>query len=824
MAQKGRDKDKSRAARAREREVEFISVKSPRTSHASRPLSEPKPIWAYSAFAVVALIFFFAHLTGSAFFWEDFTEQFFPFQSFAARSFADGGIPFWNPYTFAGMPFYADLQNGMYYPGHLLLYILSGGTLTVWLAQLIVILHYPIAMIGMWMLARRAGIGGWGSILAGIAYGLSGMLVAHMVHPNLLYHLAFFPMIVALFYDGLTRRRLKPLIGGGLLFGCVLLSGHPQMALYIVFYLFCLTLFIVIRDLRVEQTPERKRTLLITALGCLGAVMIAVGIFAIQFLPSQELAAMSQRSEMTYEKSLDGALEMKQLVTLVAPKTFGTVSADPPKDVPFWLRGGGDTYYFWETLIYMGVVTLLLAIVGLASRRLRGFGWFVAGMGLFGIAFALGDGFLIHPIVAKLPLFGSFRIPTRMAMYAVLAGPLLAGAGLDALLKREGDAKSMRLATLIGGGVIILIALLAATGVLSNMLGAPAELIDALKSTAIAPLLIGIVAVAIVWFALRGSLPPIGTAISLIILAIIDLFSFGLDQNQSPTNPADVYDKTAQDARHLVPSSPDSLFRIQMRGTGQYGGAMLMRRNQGPYNGIMLVEGYNPLVLQRAYPLGPQSMELLNVRYAIDVDSATGAPKGLMERPGAYGHAWLVPSAIVADTAEIRRRMESEMIDYREVVFLEEEPGISLASPRAPTPVTTPDSIVGDSIDVPTPSTPSVGSVTVKRYEPNEIELGVDASAPSILVLSDVYYPAWTTTVDGKEAKTLRANWSLRGVPVEKGKHTVVMRFESSAYGTGKVITIVSLLLGLGALIALILLDRKRKSGNVVVERDGDEG
>src|SRR5688500_12946972 len=122
MAQKGRDKERNRAARASEREVEFISVKSPRTSHASRPLSEPKPIWAYCAFAAVALIFFFAHLTGSAFFWEDFTEQFFPFQSFAARSFADGTIPFWNPYTFAGMPFFADLQNGMYYPGHLLLY------------------------------------------------------------------------------------------------------------------------------------------------------------------------------------------------------------------------------------------------------------------------------------------------------------------------------------------------------------------------------------------------------------------------------------------------------------------------------------------------------------------------------------------------------------------------------------------------------------------------------------------------------------------------------------------------------------------------------
>ena len=43
---------------------------------------------------------------------------------------------------------------------------------------------------------RGFDIGQWGAVFSGIAYGLSGIMVAHAIHPNMIFHLAWFPLIV----------------------------------------------------------------------------------------------------------------------------------------------------------------------------------------------------------------------------------------------------------------------------------------------------------------------------------------------------------------------------------------------------------------------------------------------------------------------------------------------------------------------------------------------------------------------------------------------------------------------------------------------------
>src|ERR1035437_9258372 len=46
----------------------------------------------------------------------DFSRQFFPFRAFEAREWWAGRIPLWNPDMFAGHPFQADIQTGVFYP------------------------------------------------------------------------------------------------------------------------------------------------------------------------------------------------------------------------------------------------------------------------------------------------------------------------------------------------------------------------------------------------------------------------------------------------------------------------------------------------------------------------------------------------------------------------------------------------------------------------------------------------------------------------------------------------------------------------------------
>jgi len=66
-------------------------------------------------FLITTLLFFKDNIFGHSYFWEDFVEYVYPTQNFAALESSHGHIPFWNPYAFSGMPFYADLQAGFFY-------------------------------------------------------------------------------------------------------------------------------------------------------------------------------------------------------------------------------------------------------------------------------------------------------------------------------------------------------------------------------------------------------------------------------------------------------------------------------------------------------------------------------------------------------------------------------------------------------------------------------------------------------------------------------------------------------------------------------------
>lgn len=55
----------------------------------------------------------------------------------------------------------------------------------------------------------------------------------------------------------------------------------------------------------------------------IGTIVLAAMMVAIQFLPAKELADLSERSEITYEKTADGSLMPSQLLTAIVPNLYG---------------------------------------------------------------------------------------------------------------------------------------------------------------------------------------------------------------------------------------------------------------------------------------------------------------------------------------------------------------------------------------------------------------------------------------------------------------------------------------------------------------------
>ena len=102
-------------------------------------------------------------------------------------------------------------------------------------------------------------------------------------------------------------------------------------------------------------------------------------------------------------------------------------------------------------------------------------------------------------------------------------------------------------------------------------------------------------------------------------------------------------------------------------------------------------------------------------------------------------------------------------------------------------------------------------AVSITSYAPNHLEYTAKSAKGGIIVFSEIYYPGWTATVDGKDVSLGRVNYVLRALNVAPGEHKITLDFhpktlkvtESMAYAGYAVLVVV-----LGVMI--FLTRRKR--------------
>jgi len=99
------------------------------------------------------------------------------------------------------------------------------------------------------------------------------------------------------------------------------------------------------------------------------------------------------------------------------------------------------------------------------------------------------------------------------------------------------------------------------------------------------------------------------------------------------------------------------------------------------------------------------------------------------------------------------------------------------------------------------------GSARIVSYGAEKIVIDATASDRSVLVLTDVFYPGWTVTVDGHSAPIDRVDYLLRGVPLSAGTHRIEFSYQPASFEAGWIISVVSTV----AVIALALLGWRRR-------------
>jgi hypothetical protein len=110
-----------------------------------------------------------------------------------------------------------------------------------------------------------------------------------------------------------------------------------------------------------------------------------------------------------------------------------------------------------------------------------------------------------------------------------------------------------------------------------------------------------------------------------------------------------------------------------------------------------------------------------------------------------------------------------------------------------------------------TATPPAGASARLASYGAEKVVIDATATDPSLVVLTDSFYPGWKATVDGKPASIERVDYVLRGVSIGPGHHTIVMRYQPASWRIGWIVSLVALLGLLGALASVWIGTRRRR-------------
>jgi hypothetical protein len=728
-----------------------------------------------------------------------------------------GELPRWCPYSFAGMPFIHDLQVGAFYPPHVLLYVLPEEMVGPALSWLIVA-HVIVAGWAMFAYARTQELDRTCALIAAIGYMFAGKWLLHILAAGqyVVVGLAWLPLVLLLLERGVGRGSFLAATWAGVALALLMLGSHPQLAFYAALLIALWTLPPALERTGALNPGGRSWRAIASALGRWSGVLawcgfVALGLVAVQLLPTLEAAAQTTRRS--------AGIQFNVLAEVLLA-TWGLVGPAPeglPPTMGWEYRTG------WTVL---WAATALMAPVlfrGRPRRQLQ------AAICLALVVFGLGGA----AVFQDLPGFRLFRLPSRMFLITALPIALLVGAVTQLLFEALRSDAGLRRS--LGRGVILLILLgLFSTASLywirGRWLGAP---------------------VVVYWGSLLVTLPSAGWVVMRItraadrpgwwtarrfqlawgLLLTVDLWAMTWSM-VSVRPQAPIY----------APSACVQLVLDRRRDHER----VLDREVEGEWertpfafalpilNRVDPIRGYNPLDIRRYkefvqfisdrdeavspangignFPIVNKALlDLLGTRYLLQpsglrpMDGEPGdiahdprwwkigedpapethlfvagdlqrlPPYTVYENRDAFPRAFVVPRAEPLPARD--RILETfKTADLHRVVFLEDGP-------------------------VPAAGTRSSGEfrpAKIVTYNPDEITIEVDCTAPGYLVLTDPWYPGWTGTVDGRSTPIYRADYVFRAVAVPAGKHEVRFRFEPASLRRGQAVTAASLVGVLG--------------------------
>lgn len=729
-------------------------------------------------------------LLGKAtFVFRDFAVFSYPVAFFHKESFWRGELPLWNPYNFCGIPFLAQWNTMVLYPPTLI-YLLFPLT---WSLPFFCLAHMWWGGLGMYLLAHRWTGNRFAAGLAGVIFSFNGLMQNFLMWPSHVATFAWVPWVLWLVPEG-WRDGGKKLVLAVVVASFQMLAGGPETILFtwIILLLLAVGEWLHGRNMGIPVGIENTGNLVATSARsqwanplrfvCIAGLVALV--CAAQLLPFLQLLANSERDARTASAGFEWSMPLSGWVNFLVPM-FRTCPHS--QGVFFQLQQS------WTSSYYAGVGTILLA--GVAVWRARD--WRVkvlAASAVIALVLAFGDaGFLYRGLRTCVPALGFVRYPVKFVILVLAVVPLLAAFGFKRL---AAEKPGKRLRNWIWPAALLF--LVAAIVIFDWKFPIPEDSWHLTWKNG----LTRAAGLVLLSFLTCGMLTLRGNRQCLFEALILLVFWFDLTShmpNQNPTARPEVHSngwartklkwdsqvRLGQSRLMLAPAADEALRYHALPAPEEdafvkrlafFCDANLLDEVPQTYGLFSLAPRGTANLANLPYVHTNLPVQRLLDFMGVSLTTAPGTLYDWVDRTTAMPLVTAGQKPVFADEDTTIAALLQTNIDLQKIVLLPPDARTDFSA-----------------------SSQASAQVSKSRFRGHSVNFQVQTPAPSIVVVSQTFYPAWKAYVDGKPAKVWLANYAFQALQVPGGKHEVLLKYQDRFFMAGTVMSGFGLLLSLGA-------------------------
>lgn len=773
-------------------------------------------ILAILGFVVISIVYFSPVLQGKEIFQSDIMQYIGMSKQQNDFKETTGEETYWTNAAFAGMPTY---QLGARYPHN---YIKQLDSVLRFLPRPADYLF--LYLLGFYVLLLVLRVNYKLAILGALAFGFSTYLIIILGvgHNSKAHAIAYMPLVLSGILLTFQKRYIIGFLLTTVAMGLELVANHFQMTYYLMLLVFVLGIAYLIDAYKNKELPHFFKTIGVLV----GAVILAVALNATNILATQEYVKESTRGKSELTINPDGSVKevtagldrdyitqfsygFAETFNLFIPRFMGggngeDVGKDSATYEAFRKLGATTTQaleeakrapMYWgdqpivEAPAYIGAVVLFLFVFALflVKGRLK---WWLVGGCVLSLLLSYGKnlGFLTNFFIDYVPLYNKFRAVTSIQVILELCIPILAIFGLVRLFNdsenKEEKLKALKYAAGITGGLALLFLIF--KSYLFDFVGVNdgfyrqnygVDFVNALRedrasiftSDTIRTLILVLLSSGVVYLYLNNKFKENSVIIIFGVLILFDLI--GVDRRYVNN------ENFVSSVQVNKPFQATEVDNYILQDTSYYRVFDLVGGAAKPSYFHNSLSGYSAAALKRYSELfdfyvaknNINVLSMLNTKYIIAEDEEGNLFP--YENNQANGHAWFVKQLKGVSSVN-EEMMVLDSLDTKNIAIYNTEMYKNLQTHF--------------NVD-------SLANINLVSYKPNYLKYESDNTNKGFVVFSEIYYGnGWKTFINGEETTHMRVNYTLRGMEVPAGNHTIEFKFDPDVVKTGTSIALAS--------------------------------